>query len=114
MPLQRETLFFLAKPGRKGGKSGHVDRAIASGDILRRLQKYYRLEQNIIVIVNKDNPALQNPARFLHKKSGKQFQNSAKAEFWSFEPLQRGKLFLWQNLIAKAAKTLVGMTGFGT
>ena len=47
--------------------------------------------------------------RFLHKKSGKQSQNSAKAEFWSFVPLQRETQCLWQKLIAKAAKALVGV-----
>ena len=35
------------------------------------------------------------------------------AEFLSFVPLQRKTQYLRQNLIAKAAKTLVGMTGFG-
>ena len=64
--------------------------------------------------MNKDNPTLQNPARFLHKKTGILSQNSAKAEFLSFVPLQRKTQCLRQNLIAKAAKTLVGMTGFGT
>ena len=36
------------------------------------------------------------------------------AEFWSFVPLQKKTQCLRQNLVAKAAKTLVGMTGFGT
>ena len=32
----------LAKTDCKGGKNGHVDRAIASGDILGNILKYYR------------------------------------------------------------------------
>ena len=47
-------------------------------------------------------------------KTGKLSKNSALQNSLAFVPLQRKTQCLWQSMIAKAAKALVGMTGFGT
>ena len=103
----------LANQDCKGGQNGHVDRA-------------KRVETSWGSCKSKFNSFTQRPSRFrtqtsryekakprfLHKKSGKQSQKAQL--FAAFVPLQIETQCLWQKLIAKAAKTLVGMTSFGT
>ena len=60
----------------------------------------------------KPNP--ETACRVPKRKPAYYPKNSAQAEFWSFCAFAEKTQCLRQKLIAKAAKVLVGMTGFGT